>query len=679
MQLFGSYAVVLAFVLAVYALAAGLAGHWRRNARLIVSAQRATVAVFPTLTVAVLCLLGLIFRNDFTVAYVAEHSNRALPFYFKIAVLWSGQEGSLLFWSWLLSGYAFVVLLGGRLKPGKAADELSPKLAHRDLVPLAAVILAGVEVFFLALNSFAASAFASLPVGTPADGNGLNPLLQYSQMDIHPPLLYLGYVGFAVPFAFCLAALIKRYPGDRWIHITRRWTMVAWLFLTIGIILGGNWAYRVLGWGGYWAWDPVENAAFLPWLTGTAFLHSVMMQEKRGMLKIWNVWLVFATFLLAIFGDFLTRSGLVSSVHAFAQSSIGGWFVVFLAIAIAVCLAAFWKNKDFLKSENPLESTASREAGFLFNNFVLLVAAFAILWGTLFPVISEWVQGQTISVGRGFFDRINVPIFLFLLFLTGVGPLLAWRRTSIASLKRNFLAPGILGLAVLAGCWGFGLRDPYPVICFGLAAFVLAIIGMEFYRGARVLSRRSRRGLATSVMELTLRNTRRYGGYVIHVGIILLAVGIAGSGFNQQTEGPMPYHHQLRVGPYTLTSEAYTQDDNDNFSAEALIVRVRENGRDIATMYPARRFYKASNQSQSMVADRSTLLSDLYLVYAGDDPQTNQPILHAYWNPLIVWIWIGALVIGLGTIIALLPGRPPQGRRESAPERVTEAAEVASV
>ena len=679
MQLFGAYAVLLAFVLAVYAFVAGVVGHLRRRRRLIVSAERATLAVFPALTVAVLCLVGLIFRNDFTVAYIAEHSNRALPFYFKIAVLWSGQEGSLLFWSWLLSGYAFVVLLGGRLRPGRAADELSPKHAHRALVPLASVILAGVEVFFLALNNFAASAFASLPVGTPADGNGLNPLLQYSQMDIHPPLLYLGYVGFAVPFAFCLAALLKRYPGDRWIHITRRWTMVAWLFLTIGIVLGGLWAYKVLGWGGYWAWDPVENAAFLPWLTGTAFLHSVMMQEKRGMLKIWNVWLVFATFLLAIFGDFLTRSGLVSSVHAFAQSSIGGWFVIFLAIAVAVCLVAFFKNKDFLKSENPLESTVSREAGFLFNNFVLLVAAFAILWGTLFPVISEWVEGQKISVGRVFFDRINVPIFLFLLFLTGVGPLLAWRRTSAASLKRNFLGPAILAVAVLAFCLAMGWRDPYPLVCFALAAFVLAIVAMEFYRGARVLSRRSQRGLALSAVELTMRNTRRYGGYIIHVGIVLLAVGIAGSGFNQQTEGPMPYRAKLAVGPYTLTSLAYTQDDNANFSSEALIVRVDKNGREIATMYPSRRFYKASNQTQSMVADRSTLLSDLYLVYAGDDPETNQPILHAYWSPLIAWIWIGALVIGFGTIIALLPSRTAAARRESPPARVAEAAEVAQV
>ena len=653
MQIFGAFTLLLALVLAGYGVTAGLVALFSGRARMAASAERASLMVFPAVAAAVVCLVGLIFRNDFSVAYIAEHSNRALPFYYKFAVLWSGQEGSLLFWSLLLSGYGFVALLtSGR--------------RHPQLRPLVAIILSGIQGFFLLLNNFVASPFATIPVGTPADGSGLNPLLQYTQMDIHPPILYLGYIGFSIPFAFALAALIRKMPGDRWIQVTRQWTMIAWGFLTVGIVLGGYWAYKVLGWGGYWAWDPVENAAFLPWLTGTAFLHSVMMQEKRGMMKVWNVGLIFGTFLLTVFGTFLTRSGIVSSVHAFAQSSIGNWFVAFLVGMTAICLFVFFKNRDALRSENQLESTASRESGFLFNNFILLVCCFAILWGTLFPVISEAVQGAKISVGREFFDRINIPLFLFLLFLTGVGPLLAWRRTSLGSLRRNFLWPAGLGILVAGGLVALGMRDPYPLVSFGLCGFVLATIAMEFGRGARVVARHGR-SLPAAVVHLTLRNTRRYGGYIIHVGIILMAIGITGSAFNKDVEAPMPYAATMRVGPYTLTSQSYTQDDNPNFSSAAEIIRVERGGKYVATMYPSRRFYKVSNQAQSMVAIRSRPLEDLYLVYAGDDPTSQQPILHAYLNPLIMWIWIGTLVVVFGTLVALLPNRKLAARAAPVP------------
>ncbi|MGH9474809.1 MAG: heme lyase CcmF/NrfE family subunit [Terriglobales bacterium] len=659
MQIFGAYALLLAFVLAGYSALAGIVGLSTRRLRMVASSERAYLMIFPAVLAAVICLLGLIFHNAFSVAYVAEHSNRALPFYFKFAVLWSGQEGSLLFWTLLLSGYGFVALLTSGRK-------------HPQLRPLVAVILASITSFFLLLNNFVASPFLTLPVGTPADGSGLNPLLQYSQMDIHPPILYLGYIGFAIPFAFALAALIKRMPGDRWIQVTRQWTMIAWAFLTVGIVLGGYWAYKVLGWGGYWAWDPVENAAFLPWLTGTAFLHSVMMQEKRGMLKIWNVGLIFLTFFLTIFGDFLTRSGIVSSVHAFAQSAIGNYFVVFLVALAAVCLFVFFRNRSALQGDNQLESTVSRESGFLFNNFILLVAAFAILWGTIFPVLSEAIQGEKITVGREFFDRINLPLFLFLLFLTGVGPLLAWRRTSLGSLRRNFLVPALCGLATSLALLLAGLRDPYPLVSFGLCAFVLVTIAMEFGRGARVLAKRGR-SLPAAVVHLTMRNTRRYGGYIIHVGIILMAIGITGSAFNHSVEAPMPFHGTMRIGPYQLVSQSYTQDDNPNFSSEAEIIAVRQHGRTIATMYPSRRFYKASSQAQSMVAIRSRPLADLYLVYAGDDANTHVPVLHAYLEPLIMWIWIGTLVVVFGTLIALLPSR----KNEPGPAPLRERAEAA--
>ena len=421
----GSFTLLLALALAAYSFVAGVLALYRKDDRLSETARRAGIACWAAVTVAAFALVMAAFGNDFSVAYILHHSNRDLPIAYKFAALWSGQEGSLLLWAWLLSTYGLVMRLRYKVDP--------------QLTAYASAIVAAVQVFFLLLVNFAAHPFGLVKGTIPPDGNGLNPLLQYPEMVIHPPMLYLGYVGVTAPFAFALGALIMKYPGEKWIHITRRWTMVAWLFLTCGVFLGAHWAYAVLGWGGYWGWDPVENASILPWLTMTAFLHSVMMQEKRGMMKMWNMWLIFTTFLLAIFGTFLTRSGVVSSVHAFAQSGIGIWFVWFLAISFATCVFFFVRNRDTLKSEHRLDSLVSRESSFLFNNLVLLVACFAVLWGTLFPVLSEWVTGSKVTVGPPFFNRVNVPIGLFLVFLTGVGPLLAWRQTSSDSLRRNFL------------------------------------------------------------------------------------------------------------------------------------------------------------------------------------------------------------------------------------------------
>src|ERR1700761_5107192 len=478
MPVFGSFSLLLALALSAYTLLAGafalrqLAVHARTRIapeRLAETARRAGIASFVAVTVAAFALLWAAFNNDFSVAYILHHSNRALPGPYKFAALWSGQEGSLLLWAWLLATYGFVL-------------RLRHKVDVR-LTAYASTILAGVQVFFLLLLNFAAPPFALVQGAAPADGFGLNPLLQYPEMVIHPPMLYLGYVGFTVPFAFALGALMMRYPGEKWIHITRRWTMVTWLFLTCGIFLGAHWAYSVLGWGGYWGWDPVENASLMPWLTGTAFLHSVMMQEKRGMMKNWNVWLIFSTFMLCILGTDLTRSGLVSSVHAFAQSSIGTWFTAFLVIVLSICLFTFLKQRDHLKSEHKLESLVSRESSFLFNNLVLLAACFTILWGTLFPIISEYVQGNKVTVGAPFFNRVALPIGLFLLFLTGIGPLLAWRSASFKSIRRNFVLPCIAGLitaviVILCGVhpWEIFTTDNqgsfYSFFAFVLAAMV---------------------------------------------------------------------------------------------------------------------------------------------------------------------------------------------------------------
>lgn len=654
MDSLGSFAVLLALTTCAYAFLAGIVAHLKKHPVLRATARRAGVVIFPTLSVAMACLWGLFLTDEFSIAYVANHSNRDLPFLYKFAALWSGQEGSLLFWSWILSGYIFFVLLKHR--------------EEGELRPLAGVILAGIQLFFLILNAFVVSPFRVLAEiasdGTtrpfvPADGRGLNPLLQYPEMVLHPPTLYLGYVGFSVPFAFALAALIMRSPGERWIHVTRRWTMIAWGFLTLGILMGAHWAYAVLGWGGYWGWDPVENASFMPWLTGTAFLHSVMMQERRGMLKVWNVWLVFITFLLCVFGTFLTRSGVVSSVHAFAQSPIGHWFVGFLLLVFAVCLFFFSRRRDYLRSEHRLEAVLSRESSFLFNNLVLLAACFAVLWGTLFPVISEAVTGSKVSVGPPFFNRVNIPIFLLLLLLTGVGPLLAWRRTSWESLKRNFTYPTLIGAATGALLFVFGVRDPYALLAFGLSAFVTVTIVSEFYRGARVIRSQTGRTWAHALLELVLRNTRRYGGYVVHFGIVVMAIGIAGSAFEKEREMEMTVGSTMELGRYAVTLKDRARGETPNYIYERLTLEVRRGDERLTTLEPERRLYTASEQPLTKVTIHSGWREDLYIYFAGVNSETGMPIIHAYVNPLVRWLWIGGGIVLLGTLVALYPGRRP--------------------
>jgi cytochrome c-type biogenesis protein CcmF len=433
--------------------------------------------------------------------------------------------------------------------------------------------------------------------------------------------------------------------------------MIAWGFQTAGILLGAHWAYAVLGWGGYWAWDPVENASLLPWLTGTAFLHSVMMQEKRGMMKVWNVWLVFITFFLCILGTFLTRSGVVSSVHAFANSNIGGWFVGFLAVLLTVCLVAFFKNRDYLKSENQLDSIVSRESSFLFNNLILLVSCVAVLSGTLFPVFSEWFTGDRISVGTPFFNKVNIPIGLLLLFLTGVGPLLAWRKTSPESLKRNFGWPLLLGL--LAGAVGFplGVREFYSVICLILCVFVTATIVMEFYRGARVIRARSGASFLASAVDLTMRNTRRYGGYIVHMGMVLIFIGLAGAAFNRDVQKDMQIGSTVQIGPYSLLLQNVDNKQEKNYTAERMVIEVSKHNHPVMMLYPERRIFPANQQSGTMVAIYSTLKQDLYVVYAGLSPESQAPVIHVYLNPLVKCIWFGGVVVLMGTLVALLPNR----------------------
>ena len=658
----GSFALVLALALSGYSFLGGLYALIKRgpgSAELSETARRAGIFSFVAVFLASLILVAGAFTNDFSIDYIRDHSNRALPLPYKFAVLWSGQEGSLLFWSLLLSGYGLVLRLRHR--------------TDQRLFAYASVIIASVQVFFLLLLNFAARPFAMTGGAPPVEGRGLNPLLQYPEMVIHPPMLYLGYVGFTVPFAFALGALAMKYPGDKWIHITRRWTMVTWGLLTLGIPLGAHWAYNVLGWGGYWGWDPVENASLMPWLTGTAFLHSVMMQEKRGMLKTWNMWLIFTTFMLSIFGTFLTRSGVVNSVHAFAQSSIGTWFVAFLAVIFVVCALLYWKNREHLKSEHQLESMISRESSFLFNNWLFLLICFTVLWGTLFPVLSEWVQGHKVTVGPPFFNNVAVPFALLLLLLTAVGPLLAWRKTSFESLKRNFLWPSLCALTVgifliaTPVSWGspFGMRPwqdlsyLYALMAAVLASLVIFTVTSEFIRGGRVIAGKIGRGLVSGMVQLARRNTRRYGGYIIHVGIALICIGVLGTPLNQSSEKEMSFGDKLAVGPYTLVCRSYTQEENANYSSDIAIIDVFKGGKQIDTLYPESRFYVATQQPQHIPTVRSTMKEDLYVVYEGQNQDTGRPIIKAHLNPLVSWIWIGVLVMIFGTVLTLIPNTAP--------------------
>ncbi|GGH14229.1 heme lyase CcmF/NrfE family subunit [Silvibacterium dinghuense] len=661
MPTFGSFALLLALALSAYNLLAGavalrqLATGTRARVtpeRLAETARRAGIGTFFATTAAAVALVWAAFTNDFSVSYILHHSNRALPAPYKFAALWSGQEGSLLLWAWLLAAYGFVL-----------------RIRHKvdvKLTAYASTILAGVQVFFLLLINFAAPPFSLVTGNVPQDGFGLNPLLQYPEMVIHPPMLYLGYVGFAVPFAFALGALMMRYPGEKWIHITRRWTMVTWLFLTCGIFLGAHWAYAVLGWGGYWGWDPVENASLMPWLTGTAFLHSVMMQEKRGMMKTWNVWLIFSTFLLAILGTLLTRSGLVSSVHAFAQSSIGNWFWAFLVIVLAVCLFTYILNRDHLKTENKLESLVSRESSFLFNNLVLLAACFTVLWGTLFPVLSEYVQGNRVTVSAPFYNRVAVPIGIFLLFLTGIGPLLAWRNSSFKSIRKNFVLPVIAALVmavVVISCgvhpWEIFTTDQqgsfYAFFAFTIGAMVVTAIASEFLRGARVIARHTGSNLFAAMVQLTRRNTRRYGGYIVHFGVVVIFIGISGQAFNLSREQELTYKQNIYIGPYRLECESFSQDTNPNYDSEYALLDVYHGDKKLFQVSPEKRFYSASQQPSTIVANHSTLAWDLYVIYEAKNPDTGNPIIKVFLNPLVAWIWIGVGIIVFGTAVALMP------------------------
>ena len=650
MENLGGLCLLLAFSLGCYSVLAALVGAWQKKTFLLVSSERAVFAVWGLVATASAILVWALMTGDFRYSYVAAHSNKTMEWYYKFASWWGGQEGSLLFWSFILATYSSIVVFRTQRKP-----------EFRAMMPYITAVLMTTLVFFLILITFLENPFKIATVGRQAtdlgDGRGLDPILQYWTMVIHPPMLYCGYVGFVVPFAFAFASLVTKQPGDGWIQETRKWALVTWGFQSTGVILGAGWAYAVLGWGGYWNWDAVENASLLPWITSTAFLHSVMMQEKRGMMKIWNMVLVSATFFLCILGTSLTRTGLVSSVHAFAQSSLGWYFATFLAVGISLTVWVIVARLPYLRTEAHLESVVSRESSFLFNNLILLASCVAVLWGTLFPVISEWAAGEKISVDAPYFNKVNIPIGLALLFLTGVGPLIAWRRSSADALKRAFLLPLMAMAICMVGLYLAGVRHFYALMCFGLCMFVTATISIEFWKGSRAIGAKDNLNLLSAAIELTHRNTRRYGGYIVHMGIVLMFIGFAGKAFDLERTVEVTPGASFRLGAYELKVSKLDQGENENYAWDHAVVSATKNGSYVGDLKPERRIYKATRSNTTEVAIKRTLIEDLYLSFAGLTQDGKKAIIQAYVFPLVSWIWIGYWVLLIGTRVCLVPSK----------------------
>lgn len=646
----GYIALIFALGFSSYALIASACGFFLKREELVVSGVRSFYCAAAWIILASISVAVLLSQDAFNLAYVWGYSNRALPWYFKITALWGGQAGSLLWWNTILNVYAMIALWQNR---------------RRDRWVLACIcgVFSLSVLFFTVLHLFVADPFSQFHLTsaqgdklfTPPDGKGLNPLLQHPAMIIHPPMLYMGYIGFVVPFAFAIAAMATGQLGNRWIKTVRRWALTAWLFLGVGILLGARWAYVELGWGGYWAWDPVENASLMPWLCGTAFLHSVMVQERQGMLKAWNMVLVILCYVLSIFGTFLTRSGVVSSVHAFAQSSIGGYFVGFILILLTLSTALLVLRWKELRTSPPLESVVSRESSFLFNNLILLCACFAVLWGTIFPVLSEALTGEKIVVGAPFFNKVNIPIALLLLLLTGAGPYFAWRKSSLGTLKKNLLGPAVTALAGSAVLWLAGVRHLYALVCFGLAIFVTHTIVREFIKGARARAAVTHEGFFIALWRMSRRNKRRYGGFLVHLGMVLIFAGIAGNAFKQEGRAELAAGESARIGAYRLELTKIETKENPNFLQDKALVRVySSDGKFLKEMKPEKRFYPSSDQATSEVALRSTLKEDLYLVFA-ESKENGKALLQWYINPLVNWVWIGGMMLILGTLFAMGP------------------------
>src|SRR5881296_2917322 len=663
MTVLGNLCLWLAFLAGIWGALAGFVGGVRGQPELRQSARHAVFAMCAALLVAVFSLEWALFQHDFNVEYVAAYTSQNLPVFYTWSALYAGQKGSLLFWATVLSLFGSLALV------------LTPR-HHRALLPHVAGVVSLVAAFFISVMLFGqANPFQRLPY-TPLDGNGLNPQLQNPGMVFHPPMLYLGYISITIPYAFAMAALLSKRLDADWLVAIRKWTLLSWLFLSIGICLGMWWAYVELGWGGYWAWDPVENASLLPWLTMTAFLHSVMIQEKRGMLKKWNLALIIGSWLLSIFGTFITRSGVISSVHSFTQSSVGYFFLAFLIVTGTASFALYASRLPLLTAEARLESMVSREASFLFNNLLFIGIAFSVLWGTLFPILSELVQGVKITYGPATFNFVNIPLGLALLLLTGIGPLIAWRRASVPNLRRQFAVPATAGGFMALVLRVAGMRDFYAVVAMGLGAFVAATIVQEFARGTGARRRQYGEAYPLAFARLIARNRRRYGGYIVHAGIVILFVAFAGMAFKTETEATLrPGESASLRSPYgytyTFTNLGLSQYDALNRQVTAAAVEVRRDGRKIGLLNPEKRqhvdaFGRPTFQPSTEPGIMSLLREDLYVVMGGVVNGTEQAVFRFTINPLVWWVWYGGMIIALGGLIVMWPGGSPAAKRSQA-------------
>lgn len=649
--LLGEVALWIALLMAAWSATVSFAGATQRRGDLVLSGERGVYATFGFVALASVGLWTALFAHDFSIKFVASYTSANLPTVYTFTAFWAGQAGSLLFWCLILSLYAALAVFSGRGERTRA------------FMPYVAGTMSVITLFFLLTLCFGANPFERLD-WIPPDGRGMNPQLQNPGMAIHPPMLYLGYVATSVPFAYAVAALATRKLNAEWLAPVRRWSLVSWFFLTVGITLGMWWAYVELGWGGYWAWDPVENASLLPWLTGTAFLHSIMIQEKRGMLRKWNVTLVVATFLLAILGTFITRSGVIQSVHSFAQSPVGTWFAGFLAVSLGVTGYLVATRLRDLASQAELESMVSREAAFLYNNLVLVGIAFSVLWGTLFPILSEWVRGEKITVGPPFFNTVNVPLGLLLLALTGIGPLIAWRRASVRNIRRQFVVPAAAGLTVGTLLVALGMRDFYAVVCYTLAGFVLGTIGQEFWKGTGARRRMYREHAVVALARLVTNNRRRYGGYVVHLGMVMMFAAFAGLAFKKEFDVTLragetfratdPWGHQ-----WAFTSQGVSQYKALNRFVTAVALDVTRDGQRAGVITTEKRQHVDSQDQPTFepsteVGIKEGLKQDTYVVLAGVTGGDRAELRIAF-NPLVVWVWFGGMIMAVGGLIVMWP------------------------
>ncbi|HVR64251.1 MAG TPA: cytochrome c-type biogenesis CcmF C-terminal domain-containing protein [Polyangia bacterium] len=645
MAAFGTLTLLIALVVATYAGVASLIGVRRGNRRLIESARAGVYALAGVLGLSSVALVYAFVSHDFSIKYVHRYSDAASPLFYQITAYWGGLDGSILWWVFLLSVFSAIAVFTNRNR-------------HRELLPYVVTVLMAIADFFLYVIVFHKNPFDTYLTDIPTAGRGLNPLLQNAYMVTHPPSLYTGFVGMSIPFAFGLAALISGQLDDAWIASVRKWTLGAWFFLSMGLTLGMLWAYEELGWGGFWAWDPVENAGFLPWLTATAFLHSIMIQERRGMMKIWNVTLIILTFFLTIFGTFMTRSGIVQSVHAFGQDTTLAWiFTIFMVITLIVSFGFVIKRLPDLRARASFDSWLSREAAFTVNNWILLFSAFFVMFATMFPTVSEALLGQRITVGPPVFNKWMVPLGLTLLFLTGVGPLIAWRKATLSHLRFQFAYPLSAAALTVVICLAVGLQSSWAaVICFGFCAFVATTITQEFARGVAIRRRNTGSDVISAMLGMVLRGKRRYGGYIVHVGIVLMFLGFAGTAYQKESEVRLNPGGETRVGRYTVRFDRLAHEEDRQKEMVTGEVTALINGKVIDRMRPAKWFFRNhESEPTTEVAIRRSPAEDLYITLGNYDLAEGNVTLKIVINPVVDWIWFGFMLLAIGTGIALMP------------------------